>query len=334
MGITAKELAKRLKLSESAVSLALNNKPGVSTETRKRVLYTAKELGYDLSKISEQTISSKNINLVIYKREGAILVDTPFFSQLTEGIELSCKKNQLNLVVNILQKNDDIDWRIRQIAYSDCAGIILLGTEMRQEDFVPFSKLEVPIVLLDVGFDTVNCDCVLINNVQGAFTATSFLIEKTDKQPGYLHSSYSISNFEERSDGFYKAIRFHGMSTSKSIVHRLSPSVEGAMSDMLSFLERGDELADCYFADNDLIAIGAIKAFLQHGLKIPEDIAIVGFDDMPGAEYIEPTLTTMNVPKQYMGEVATLRLLELIKNPNALPVKNEIFTTLVKRRSV
>ncbi len=101
----------------------------------------------------------------------------------------------------------------------------------------------------------------MINNIQGAYQAVSYLIRKYRKQPGYLRSSYPINNFQERADGFYKAVRASGMSASKSLVHRLTPSMDGAYSDMLSLLDAGEEPARCYFADNDLIACGALKAF-------------------------------------------------------------------------
>ena len=140
-------------------------------------------------------------------------------------------------------------------------------------------------------------------------------------------------NFEERADGFYKAIRRNGMSTSRSIVHRLTPSVEGAYADMKELLARGEPLANCYFADNDLIAVGALRAFREAGFRIPQDIAIVGFDNMPVCTYIEPALTTIHVPKEYMGQMAVRRLHELISHSDSQPIKIEISTTLQKRKS-
>jgi LacI family transcriptional regulator len=177
-------------------------------------------------------------------------------------------------------------------------------------------------------------DSVLINNVQGSYQATNYLISKCKAQPGYLHSSYLINNFSERADGFYKAVRANGMPTSKSIVHLLSPSVEGAYADMLALLDQGEETARCYFADNDLIAAGAIRAFRERGYKVPEDMAVIGFDNMPVCTYIEPGLTSINVPKQYMGEMAVQRLVSIIGSKEYTPVKIEILTNLVKRRSV
>ena len=188
--------------------------------------------------------------------------------------------------------------------------------------------------LLDAFFDSQSYDSILINNVQGAYHATNFLISQCRCQPGYLHSSFPISNFEERANGFYNSIRYNGMSASKSIVHKLTPSQEGAYSDMKAIIESGEELATAYFADNDLIAVGAMRALISAGYRIPEDISIVGFDDLPLCEYVTPPLTTIHVPKQYMGEKAAERLLELINTKDHYPIKIEINTQLKERSSV
>lgn len=338
MSITAKELAKLLNLSEAAISMALNNKPGVSTKTRKRVMETAKQHGYDFTRINEDNTAVPSTNgtiyFIIYRKHGAVVSDTPFFSQLSEGIDCGCKRAKYYLNVYYLYEGDDIESHLTQILNQGCKGIILLGTEMKEEDFRPFSKLTIPLVLLDNYFETITTDCVLINNVQGSYQAASYLISKCRSQPGYLHSSYLINNFSERADGFYKAVRANGMSTSKSIVHLLSPSVEGAYADMLALLDQGEEIAGCYFADNDLIAAGAIKAFRERGYKIPGDISVIGFDNMPVCTYIEPSLSSINVPKQYMGEMAIQRLVSIIGAKEFTPVKIEILTNLVKRKSV
>ena len=103
------------------------------------------------------------------------------------------------------------------------------------------------------------------------------------------------TGFEERADGFYKAIRKNGMSTSRSIVHQLTPSIDGAYSDMKELLKNNVELSTCYFADNDLIAAGALRALTEAGYRIPHDISIIGFDDMPLCTYTIPALTTIHV---------------------------------------
>ena len=149
-----------------------------------------------------------------------------------------------------------------------------------------------------------------------------------------MRSSYSIGNFEERADGFYKSIRQNGMSTSASIVHRVAPSVEGAYSDMRALIAQGEPLASCYFADNDLIAAGAMRAFKEAGYRIPEDIGIIGFDNTAMCEILEPPLTTVHVPKQAMGQLAVERLVSILNAKPSANVKIEITPSLVKRKSL
>ena len=335
MGITAKELAQKLNLSSTAVSMALNNKPGVSTETRNLVIKEAEKYGYDFTKLSLRKNKSGDIYCIVYRAHNAILNYTPIFSELSDGIELECRKNGYRLkTLQIYEKTNDTQKFIEDLKISGCVGIILLGTETTAEVCKQFLQLSVPLVLLDSYFDSVNCSSVLINNAQGAYLATNYLIDRCEKQPGHLCSSYSIENFTERKIGFRRAVREHGMSVGKSITHELSPSIEGAFSDMLEVIDQGDNLASCYFADNDLIAIGAMKALKLRGYKIPEDIAIIGFDNISESRIIEPPLTTIDIPRKFMGQTAAGQLIKQIINPLPHTVKTEVSTTLVKRFSV
>lgn len=105
------------------------------------------------------------------------------------------------------------------------------------------------------------------------------------------------------------------------------------MADMLALLENGEKPQRCYFADNDLIALGAMRALISKGYRIPQDVAIVGFDNISATELCDPPLTTIHVPKEYMGKVAMRRLEDLICGTEASPTKTEIGTKLVKRQS-
>ncbi len=335
MSVTAKELAHQLGLSESAVSLALNNRPGVSTFTRKRVLTAAKEMGYDFARRSYSGTGKQGvICFVVYKRSGAVVDDTPFFAGLTDGVNTGCRAENYDCVTRYLYEDEDLEEQINALNIGSFAGIIILATEMQENTLKLFSALNAPFVFLDAYFEKPEYNFILINNVQGAYMATSYLIRKRRTQPGYLRSSYSISNFEQRADGFYKAIRAAGLSTSTSSVLRLTPSQEGAYQDMKNLLETGEKPADCYFADNDLIAIGAIQALKEAGYRIPEDVAVIGFDDMPACEYMSPPLSTIMVPKVYLGEIAARRIAQIASGTAAHPLKIEVSTHLIRRKSV
>ena len=337
MAVTAKDIAKIVGISPAAVSMALNNKPGVSSRTREMVVEIAKKYGYKLPHNELRELNDihreGSICFVIYKKSGAVVADTPFFAHLSEGISEGCVQKNYNCSITYFYEHGDIKQQLRDLIFSKYSGIILLATEMQLTDIKPFMELGIPILILDSYFESVKCNSVLINNIQGAFRATNYLISKCKSQPGYLRSAYKISNFDERADGFYKAIRANGMAASKSIVHWLAPSENGAYADMLQIIKSGEELARCYFADNDHIAIGAINALKESGYRIPEDVSIIGFDDLPQCSSMTPKLSTIQVPKNYMGKLAAKQIINQIEDKSFYTTKIEVNTSLVIRQS-
>lgn len=295
MGITAKELAEKLGLSATAVSMALNNRPGVSTETRRMILDAAEKYGYDFHKITSKIQKNGEIYFVIYQKFDSILVYPHISSEISDGIAKECKKaNYRFRILRIEESTEDVQRCIEDLLLSNCAGVIVLATSMSKNMCQMFLKLRVPVIMVDNYYDTLNCTSVSINNAQGAYLATSHLIERHNTQPGHLRSSLWLKNFEDRRIGFRNAVRDHGMSASSSIEHDLSPSIEGAFMDMLELIEQKERFARCYFADNDLIALGAIRAFKLSGYKIPEDIAVIGFDDISLDTVSEPSLSSVS----------------------------------------
>ena len=217
MNISAKELAKLINVSPATVSMVFNNKPGISDATRELVLKTAAEYGYAPKKNEASGASSRIIQLVNYKKHGKVAADTPFFSQLTEGISTECTRQGCALHISYFYETMDIDSQLDALRAVDCEGILLLATEMAPSDFRKFRDFSVPIVVVDCYYDELDYDCVLINNIQGAFNATNYLIQCGHKNVGYFHSNLDISNFSERADGYYKALRANGISL--SLIH-------------------------------------------------------------------------------------------------------------------
>ncbi len=336
MAISSKELAAILGVSPSAISIALNHKEGISPDTRERILKAAKEYGIHKSdKPSTGKTRSLFINLVIFKKHGMVYGDTPFFSAVIEGISKQVKKVGYSLLVTYLYGNQDRKEQLRSLNLSECAGLILLATEMSEEDIKWFSSANRSVVVLDSYFENYNLDCIVIDNIQGAYLATSHLIDHGHSRIGHLASSVEINNFKERHEGFVKAVN-RSSKTCDSIYNtiRLRPTTEGAYEDMKAFLEKRPNLPTAFFADNDIIAISCMRALKEAGYKIPQDISIVGFDDTPMAYVTSPKLTTIRVAKEMLGIRAVIRLIEKINDPNDASFKIALNTTLEIRESV
>lgn len=331
MSINAKEIAKLMGTSEATVSMALNGKPGVSEKKRAEIIRCAKENGYDFSRL--KNTYTESVHLLIYLKHGAIIGDTPFFNSLFKGAEQACKLNQLNLYIKYISSLAELLAALRHISSQLKSGVILLGTEMTPEELTAVRETNVPVVVLDNTCFHMPFNSVSIHNTQGAYFATKHLLEQFKVQPGYLRSGYAIANFNERADGFYRAVRSVGMSASQSIVHYLAPSLEGSYSDMAEILRRGEATARCYFADNDLIAAGAMKAFTEAGYKVSKDVAFVGFDNIPMCTMLSPALSSIDVPKHFLSSYAVERLISIMKDPHQPPTLTLLDTELICRAS-
>lgn len=203
---------------------------------------------------------------------------------------------------------------------------------MQPEDFKPFDSLNTPVVVLDTYFDELNYDFVTINNIRGTFNATEYLISQGFSDIGYLCSSYEIANFTERFDGYCKAMKKHGLKIKSEYIHNITPSIDGAYKDMKNILPA--KLAKSYVADNDLIAAGAIRALKEYGIKTPDDVSVIGFDNTPFCDIFDPQLSTLDVQKHEFGMLAVKQLINRIQNQNASYLRIQISPELYKRKSV
>lgn len=322
-----------LNLSAATVSMVLNSKPGISDATRIRVLEAAKAHGYVFRK-DPVAASNLTIHFVIYKKHGLVVADTPFFTEVIEGVVRECQNNNYSPKITYFYEQEGFEMQASRGDFNTCDGMILLGTEMEPADIRAFLQLQVPLVILDCYYDAISADFVLINNTQGAYLATSYLIQSGHRWVGYLKSSVTISNFSERSNGYYNALRKFGLDTSHPYVIEVTPQAERCYEDTVRYLKGSPALATAYFADNDIIAAAAMRAFSMCGYHIPEDISIVGFDDMPICQLTEPLLSTMRVPKQALGATAVKRLIEKLQDPRPEHHKISLSTSLIQRNSV
>lgn len=330
MSISSKELAAKLGVSPSAVSIALNGKNGISAETREMILKAADSYGLHRP-IRRANVPTQFITLVIYKKHGLVYGDTAFFSSVVEGITTRINRLGYNLQISYFYGNQDYEEQIRLLRGADCAGIILLATEMLREDILPFLDISHPMVVLDSYFEDLDLDCVVINNIRGAYLATRHLLECGHRRIGHIASSVAINNFTERAEGFQKAAAEYPDCSTMTV--QVSSTQEGAYHDMSAYLNTNPQLPTAFFADNDIIAASCMRALKEHGYRLPDNISFVGFDDMPLSYVVSPKLTTIQVAKELFGKRAVTRLAEKIQEQDGISLRISINPSLVVRNS-
>lgn len=342
--MTQRELAQKLQLSPAALSLILNNKPGVSSATRARVIEQIEQMGYAhlLRNITPFGQSFPNppggqLCFVIYKRHGRILNQHPYFMLLMESIEERARKHGYSVLLMSMEHNSYIDKQIETLHNMHVRGIILFATEMQPEDLKPFDALRLPLVALDNHFHRTEVNTVSIDNDMGTYQAIAHLVSMGHKSIGYLQSDVSISSFDERAAGYRSALDEFGLPPSD--VFRIPYSEAESYRAFRSILLEKPKLPTAFVSDDDTIATGVMRALTEAGLHIPDDISIVGFNDRPSCEAASPALTSVNVPRASFGAEAVDALMKLIgrsdrQSTMVRSLKLRIGTQLVSRDSV
>lgn len=329
MKFNIKKISELSGFSPATVSNTLNNKRNVSPETAEKILKIARENGY----LSEKKI--KRICVVTYRDSGEVFSESPFFSELLEGVENEGRRRgYATSIVNLYRHQSSYEEQLRTVLNDAGAGIILIGTELTEETIVPFYEASNPIVLVDCWLPEHPLNAVLMENIDSVSMAVDYLIKNGHKKIGYITSNTRIANFEERRRGFDYAMSTHGLTVKKEYIISARPSIDGAKAGVIQSIEAGNELPTAFFADNDMMALGAMNGFIEKGYKIPEDVSIIGFDDITLSKVIAPGLTTIHVQKKEMGRIAVKRLIEIIKHPSKAKTKIQLVNNFIIRGSV
>ena len=338
--MTAKEIAARLNISPSAVSLALNGRKGVSEETRAQVLAMAQE--YGLQKPRQRNVPTGSIALVVFRRYNWICNENTFFSSMIESIGAACRDANYTLQITYFLENEDWNAQFHTIVSSGCSGILLLATEMLEDEGIRFEKLGLPLVVLDNAFDDASFPSVTINNAQGAALAVRHVLDMGHREIGFLWNTTGIRNFQERHMGAIQALELFNQHRSPAetpaswttlpVTFTGGADVYPTMSD---YLKTHPKLPSALIADNDTIASPCIQALQDSGYRVPDDISIIGYDNAAMSYLINLQLTTIDVPKQFMGCEAVRLLVAAIQGTlNATPIRICANTSLIRRNTV
>ena len=306
-----KDIAEMVGVSPSTVSNVLNNRKGASIEIARRIRDLAAELNYETP--SSANGNGKHIRLVVSRKHGLVVMDTQFFAELIAGIESECRANHVDLMITNLTVDDSAECKeqINQICSEVCGGIILLATELPPEDLKSFFNCRSRLLVLDNSSQHLPVSAVAINNYEAGYQAAHVLSDAGHKKIGYIGSKPDFNNMAERRGGFLRGLSDAGIPYDTAYELYLTPTLEGALSDMDGLLSEGKvPLADAYFAANDILAIGAIRAMQQHGIRLPEDVSIIGMDDLALCGVVTPNLSSLRVPRIQMGRTAVRQLLQ------------------------
>lgn len=327
------DIAKIAGVSPGTVSNALNDRKGVGKDTKERIIKIAEEMGYFKNNKKDE---GGVIRLIKFKKNGHVVADTPFFSSLIEACEKECRNNGYELLISQVvygeHTKDDVQKIVNQHKVD---GILLLATEMEESDLNYFESIDMPMVVVDSYFKEKDYDYVVINNTKGAYSATKYLFDKGHREIGLLSSKIDIKNFKYRFEGYKKTLDTFDIEYNQANTVYLDPTMDGAYEDFKIYLDKNEIIPSAFFALNDIIALGAIKAMTEKGIKVPEDVSIVGFDDIPFSSYSNPGVSTVKVHTDAMGKTSVKRLIEKIDSDDEdVTVKIEINTDFVERGSV
>lgn len=329
---SVREISRITGFSPATVSNALNHKRSVSESTARIIMEAAKSIGY------QQSSQLEAINFVLARKNGKIVDDSTFHPSVIEGVEREARHHGMSTSFVTLDFSDREAARpqVEALTSNPSAAIVLLATEFDEDDFRLFDSCAAHMVILD-SWSSKHCfDSVVIANKDSSYRAVTYLLERGHHAIGYLAGNFRIKNFQSREHGYQQALADEGIRPNAAWRIEVGTTLEEAYKDMSAWLGRHKkaELPTAFFADNDLIAVGAMRALTEAGLRIPDDISIIGFDDLAVGAFSNPPLTTVHVPKHEVGELAVERLVSSMRAPKRYTCKIQVDTYFVERASV
>ncbi len=241
MKVNIKDISKITGFSITTISNALNHKTNVSKDTSEEIFRVAREIGY----LNASTF--KKIKLVIYKKDGSIIEDTPFFPALINGFEQECRESGFEMVVgNLDKRQEDYEEQAKSILEGPDTAVVLLGTELSDVDMELYRNAKIPILLLDYWCSDMSFSGVMINNSDSVRLAINYLIKKGHNKIGYLKGKFRILGFRQRQSGLSSAFREHNMELDPKFVVELSTTMNEAYKDMISYLDTKQPLPTAF----------------------------------------------------------------------------------------
>lgn len=308
---TMKDIARLAQVSTSTVSHVINGSRFVSDEIREKVMRIVAELNYTPSAVARslKVRETKTIGLLV------TATNNPFFAEVMAGVEQYCQKNQYNLIIATtggdakrLQQN------LQTLMHKQVDGLLLMCGDSRFQADIELA-ISLPLVVMDWWFTELNADKILENSALGGYLATKALIDAGHRKIGIITGNLKKSVAQNRLQGYKNALSEAKIALNPHWIVESHFDFEGGVLGIQSLLTQSSR-PTAVFCCSDTIAVGAYQAIQQQGLRIPQDLSIMGYDDIELARYLSPPLSTICQPKAELGKLAVEALLQRIKNPN------------------
>lgn len=327
------DIAKKLKISASTVSRALNNYPDINEETKRQVKQLAKKLNYWPNPIARSLKSNKTNVIGVIVPE----IKHDFFSSAISGIEEVAYHSGFTILV--CQSNEDYEREVintNALMHQRVAGFIvsISQTTTNGDHFQALLDRKIPLVFFDRAFNDIPTYKVIIDDAKSSCIAVTHLIERGHKKIAHLSGPIAMDICKQRLKGYKNALKKASLPIMKELIRYSGLQESDGYTSMDSLL-KDNIIPDAIFAVNDPVAIGAFQRIKEAGLRIPQDIAIVGFSNNKITSLIEPPMTTVNQPSFEMGKKAAEILIDMIeKRKNGYTNKTVVFEAeLIVRES-
>ncbi|MBN1266972.1 MAG: LacI family DNA-binding transcriptional regulator [Anaerolineales bacterium] len=326
---TIREVAQRAGVSPTTVSHVINQTRYVSEEVTVRVHMAMQELGYRPNALARSLRCGET------KTIGLILPDSsnPYFAELGHAIESQVFSYGYSLILCNSEGDQKKETFYTQVLMEkQVDGIMFISSGDEGSSIQSLLDHQVPLVVIDRICGALDIDVVLTDNFQGGYAAGSYLAGLAHTRIGMITGPIRVTPSAERGTGFQQALADHGIEVEKGLIVRgafNAASGYQAAEKLLSI----NEPPTAIFASNDLMAIGTLRAAYEHGLSVPQDLSLIGFDDIELASYVVPPLTTIAQPKEQIGQAAVDLLIKRITDPVRETERVVLQNSLVLRNS-
>ncbi|MEJ2707828.1 MAG: LacI family DNA-binding transcriptional regulator [Anaerolineales bacterium] len=311
--LTLEDIAKLSGVSRSTVSRVVNDHPNVSQDVRERVLQVIKQTGYHPNAAARSLASARSgmLGLVLPRSFSALFTD-PYFPRLTQGIAQACNQHDYTLGLFLLNTKEEEEKIFPQISRPGLLeGVLVQAGQIGEQLVSRLVNSNMPLVIAGRPFETNQVSYIDIDNVTAAYNAVSHLVRLGYRRIATIKGMEKSTVTIDRLEGYRKALRERGLETDASLIASGDFTETSGYYAMQQLLPAKPEAV---FVASDQMAVGAIRAIREAGLRIPDDVALVGFDDLPIAKTADPPLTTVRQPIAQLGIQAVEILIDLIEN--------------------